>query len=54
MNSPAASFQKIGKYRVSCGHLLPFGVSHVPGGVNFSIFSANATGCTLVLFQAGQ
>jgi isoamylase len=38
-------------YRVSCGHLLPFGVSHVPGGVNFSIFSANATGCTLVLFR---
>jgi len=39
---------------VSCGHLLPFGVSPVPGGVNFSIFSANATGCTLVLFQHGQ
>jgi glycogen operon protein len=40
-------------HRLSCGHLLPFGVSHVPGGVNFSIFSANATGCTLVLFERG-
>ena len=41
----------VGSYRVSCGHLVPFGVSHVPGGVNFSIFSANATGCVLVLFK---
>lgn len=41
----------IGDHRVSCGHPLPFGVSHVPGGVNFSIFSAHATGCTLVLFR---
>jgi glycogen operon protein len=54
MNSPAATFQQIGNLRVSCGHLLPFGVSHVPGGVNFSIFSANATGCTLVLFKPDQ
>jgi glycogen operon protein len=54
MKSPVASFQKIGKFNVSCGHLLPFGVSHVPGGVNFSIFSANATGCTLVLFKPDQ
>lgn len=54
MKSPAATFQQIGNLRVSCGHLLPFGVSHVPGGVNFSIFSANATGCTLVLFKPDQ
>ena len=38
-------------YRVSCGHLVPFGASHVRAGVNFSVFSANATGCTLVLFK---
>jgi isoamylase len=38
-------------YRVSCGHLVPFGASHVRAGVNFSLFSANATGCTLVLFK---
>ena len=25
----------------------------VPGGVNFSIYSANATSCTLVLFDKG-
>jgi glycogen operon protein len=44
----------IGNFRVSCGHLVPFGVSHVPTGVNFSIFSANATACTLVLFHPEQ
>jgi len=41
-------------HRVSCGHLVPFGASHARGGVNFSVFSANATGCTLVLFKPGK
>jgi glycogen operon protein len=36
------------------GHALPYGASHVPGGVNFSIFSAHATSCTLVLFRKGE
>lgn len=40
-----------GDFRLRYGHPLPFGASHVPGGVNFSIFSANATSCTLVLFE---
>ncbi len=38
-------------FRLRYGHPLPFGASHVPGGVNFSIFSAHATSCTLVLFE---
>jgi glycogen operon protein len=40
-------------FRLRYGHPLPFGASHVPGGVNFSIFSTNATSCTLVLFEKG-
>ncbi len=40
-------------FRLRYGHPLPFGVSLVPGGINFSIYSANATGCTLVLFEKG-
>ncbi|CAN5783798.1 glycogen debranching protein GlgX [soil metagenome] len=42
-----------GEFRLRYGHPLPFGASHVPGGVNFSIFSSNATACTLVLFEKG-
>ena len=32
------------------GHVLPFGATAVTGGVNFSIYSAAATDCALVLF----
>ncbi len=42
-----------GDFRLRYGHPLPFGASHVPGGINFSIFSANATACTLVIFEKG-
>lgn len=42
-----------GPFRLSYGHPMPFGASHVPHGVNFSIFSAHATACTLVLFDVG-
>jgi len=42
-----------GEHRLRYGHPLPFGASHVPGGVNFSIFSTHATSCTLALFQKG-
>ena len=42
-----------GVFRLRYGHPLPFGVSLVPGGINFSIFSSNATACTLVLFERG-
>lgn len=43
-----------GEYRLRYGHPMPFGASHVPGGINFSIFSAHATACTLVLFEKGE
>jgi glycogen operon protein len=43
-----------GEFRLRYGHALPFGVSHVPSGLNFSIFSSHATGCTLVLFRKGE
>ncbi len=42
-----------GEYKLRYGHPIPFGVSLVPGGINFSIFSAHATDCTLVLFEKG-
>ncbi len=40
------------KYRM--GHVLPFGASLVEGGVHFSVFSREATSCTLVLYHHGQ
>jgi len=43
-----------GGFRLRYGHALPYGASHVPGGVNFSIYSSHATGCTLVLFRKGE
>lgn len=43
-----------GEFRLRYGHPMPFGASHVPGGVNFSIYSSNATACTLVLFEKGE
>ncbi|MEJ2747815.1 MAG: glycogen debranching protein GlgX [Anaerolineae bacterium] len=45
---------KHGNYLLRAGRPFPFGASFVPGGVNFSIFSRHATGCTLVLFEKGQ
>jgi len=44
---------EFGQFKMRYGHALPYGASHVPGGVNFSIFSAHATSCTLVLFRKG-
>jgi len=43
-----------GDFRLRYGHALPYGASHVPGGVNFSIYSSHATSCTLVLFRKGE
>ena len=40
------------EYRV--GHVFPFGASTCEDGVNFSVFSREATGCTLVLYHHGQ
>ena len=41
----------IGGCRVRPGRPMPFGATLVPGGVNFSIFSNEATACTLALFR---
>ena len=38
-------------FRLRYGHPVPFGASLVPGGINFTVFSSNATSCTLVLFE---
>ncbi len=40
-------------YKLRAGKAFPFGATMVPGGVNFSIYSANATDCWLVLFDKG-
>jgi isoamylase len=40
------------KYRR--GHVLPFGATMVPNGVNFSIYSSAAVSCMLVLFEKGE
>ena len=40
------------KYRR--GHVLPFGATMVPNGVNFSIYSSAATSCNLVLFEKNE
>ncbi len=45
---------KHGEFLLRVGRPFPYGASFVPGGINFSIFSRHATGCTLVLFQRGQ
>jgi isoamylase len=41
-------------FRVRPGKPLPFGVSHVSNGLNFSIYTSAGTACTLVLFQRGE
>lgn len=38
-------------FKLRLGKPYPFGATLVPNGVNFSIFSRNATSCTLVLFE---
>ena len=40
------------QYRV--GRVFPFGATLTDGGVNFSIFSKEATGCTLLLYHRGM
>lgn len=40
-------------YKLRPGRVQPFGATRVPGGINFSVFSSHATGCTLVLFEKG-
>ena len=43
-----------GEIKYRCGRVFPFGATIVEGGVNFSIFSKEATRCTLVLFHEGE
>ena len=38
-------------YKLRPGKPFPFGATLVPNGANFSVFSKNATACTLVLFE---
>ena len=40
--------------RYRAGQVFPFGATLVEGGVQFSVFSKEATGCTLVLFRHGR
>ena len=45
---------RIGDIEYRIGRVFPFGATLVEdGGVNFSIFSKEATGCTLLLFHHG-
>lgn len=43
-----------GGFNLRAGRPLPFGVTFVPGGINFSIYSHHATSCTLVLYYKGE
>ena len=45
---------KIGSLEYRVGRVFPFGAAIIDGGVNFSVFSKTATGCTLVLFHHGH
>ncbi|HUQ70050.1 MAG TPA: STAS domain-containing protein, partial [Planctomycetaceae bacterium] len=44
----------IGGYPVRPGDALPFGVSLVPMGVNFSVFARHAESCSLLLYEQGE
>ena len=41
-------------FRVRPGKPLPFGVSSVPGGLNFSVYTSAGTSCTLVLYSRSE
>ena len=45
---------RIGDIEYRIGRVFPFGASIVENGVNFSVFSKDAKGCTLVLYHHGQ
>lgn len=46
--------ETIAGFRVRPGKPLPFGVSSVPGGLNFSVYTSAGTACTLVLFSRSE
>lgn len=41
-------------FRLRVGNPLPFGASIIGNGLNFSVFSRNATKCRLVLYEIGK
>ena len=45
---------RIGDLEYGPGHIYPFGATLIGTGVNFSVFSMEATSCTLVLYKYGQ
>ncbi|MBR1874713.1 MAG: glycogen debranching protein GlgX [Eubacterium sp.] len=45
---------KIGDLECRAGRVFPFGAKVVDGGVNFSVYSKEATSCTLVLYHHGE
>ena len=45
---------KIKDLEYRAGRVFPFGASVVDNGVNFSVYSKEATSCTLVLYRHGQ
>ena len=45
---------RIGSLEYCIGRVMPFGATIIDGGVNFSVFSKEATGCTLVLYHHSQ
>ena len=45
---------RTGDLQYCIGRVFPFGATLTDGGVNFSVFSKEATGCTLVLYHHGQ
>jgi len=45
---------RMGDLRYCAGRVFPFGATIQDGGVNFSVYSKEATGCTLVLYHHGQ
>ncbi len=46
--------RRIGDLRYRSGRVFPFGASILHDGINFSVYSKDATGCTLVLYHHGQ
>jgi glycogen operon protein len=44
----------ISGFRIRPGRPLPFGVSSVPGGLNFSVYTSAGTSCALVLFSRSE
>ena len=45
---------QIGEFAYGPGHVFPSGATLLGDGVNFSVFSKEATSCTLVLYRHGQ